>query len=389
MTHPDETIARLAAYCAVSQVFLAGTCRQQVEGVLRAPRGHVSHPLRWVLEGALRPGSLQGQVLGNTECALRWVIGSGASQEWKEQQQRALVVPDTAKGFSRWYDAVADVAAALAEVRAWGYLGQCGLTVTRLRSPKPDFLVSREGDQVDVEVTVKLMSKDEAEGLAAFHSSPVTTEELLVRPAGSPKVKKLKDGTEVEIEFTVDNLVHKFSQKAQEKNRQLREDKPSLLWIDLQFEDWWSLHPDEAWPLYVTNRGRFHTGGVWLAFYGRQGIPLLDSESIQNGVPPATRGIEHTSLRYPGYFQSKDARASAVVISWPSSTVLFENPWAPNPLPRPILERLLQLRWFDWPRSWVRPFWKEPTAGLTDLLARVCSALDEITDISQIAQLDW
>jgi hypothetical protein len=288
---------------------------------------------------------MQAAVLTNTECALRWVIDSGAGLKLKRQQQRALVVPEAAQDFSAWYDAVADVAAALAEVRAWGYLGRCGLDVTQSGPPGPDFVVSREDDQVHVEVTAKLMDKCEAAKLAAFHSSRGTLKEVLVRPAGGPKREKLINGydTEVETEFTVDNLVHKFSQKAQEKNDQLPEYKPSVLWFDLQFEDWWSLSAEEAWPLYVLANGLFHTGGVWLGFYGKKGISLLDSESLDEGHPPEARGIKHTSLRYHGYFQTEGTRASAVVISWPRCTVLFENPWAPNPLPRPIIERLLHL----------------------------------------------
>ncbi len=78
-----------------------------------------------------------------------------------------------------------------------------------------------------------------------------------------------------------------------------------------------------------------------------------------------------------------------MAISWPDCTVIFENPWAANPVPRPILERLLRLRRFDWPRSWVRPLWKEPRVALPDLRDRVRLALEQIAGIGQIARLDW
>ncbi|GAB4313060.1 MAG: hypothetical protein Kow0097_14380 [Candidatus Bipolaricaulota bacterium] len=58
-------------------------------------------------------------------------------------------------------------------------------------------------------------------------------------------------------------------------------------------------------------------------------------------------------------------------------------------LPQPILERLLHLRRFDWPRSWLRPFWKEPRIALPDLQLRVCQALDQIADVAQFARLSW
>ncbi|MBC7170215.1 hypothetical protein H5T54_04710 [Candidatus Bipolaricaulota bacterium] len=315
----------------------------------------------------------------NTEIAVRAILAEGCFKSWLPARIREAGELAEGESFRDLYSCSAPYKA-LAEIRAVGYLLACGCKVIPQSTQGPDVKLRLREEEVAVEISAVRMNAEEAEALYEFHNRrPDLCDELAVHPAGAPKPGELG----------VDNLAHKFVNKAQEENDQLPKDRPALMWLDLQFEDWWGLSPDEAWPLYVLGNGRFRTGGIWLAFYGRLGTPLLDWESIEEGLPPIARGIVHASLRYPGYFQSGEARASAVVILWPDCTLIFENPWAANPLPQPILERLLHLRRFDWPRSWLRPFWKELLEALADLQLQVCSALDEIAGVAQFARLSW
>jgi hypothetical protein len=57
-------------------------------------------------------------------------------------------------------------------------------------------------------------------------------------------------------------------------------------------------------------------------------------------------------LGFDGAFLQHD-RWSAVMLSFASGCVLFENPCARHPLPTELLEQLLTLRGFDMERSWV------------------------------------
>lgn len=355
------------------------------------PGRHILHPLRWVIEGVADDQQNRSAVLGNTEMALRWLLEKGNPQRLRRLGERATALPHANAPFDDWYYVTANVAGALAELRAWGYLGLCGLNPTPRSSSGPDFYISVDACEGIVEVTAKLMDKAEAEKLAKFKSGLAKQAETVIYPAGRPKTESIGHDRSltVETEFVVHNLAQRFAQKAGGKKNQVPGDRPSILWLDVQFEDWWCLTPAEAWPVYALGDGRFHTGGIWLAFYGKRDTPLMDFESICEGLPPETRGIKHKFLEFNGYFHSGEARASAVVISWPRCTVLFENPHASNPLPLPIIERLLQLRWFDWPRSWIRPFWKDQQTGLAELRQRVCLALDEIAGVAQVARLDW
>jgi hypothetical protein len=320
-------------------------------------------------------------VLGNTERALRTVAFGGTSDSWLSAKVRKAVQIPEKDGFGHIYSRLADACGALAEIRACGYLRLCGLEVVPRSGKGFDLTACTGSDPVAVEISAVLMTQCEAQTLFDFHNRRSSyCDEVVIHPAGAPK----------EGEFTVDNIVHKFSQKAEEENRQLPADRPALLWLDVQFEDWWSLSADEAWPLYVLPNGRFRTGGVWLGIYGRKGTPLLESESMSKGFPPQGQEAVHTTLRYPGYFAKQDVHASAVVIAWPESTVIFENPDACQRIPSQVLERLLCLPHFDWPRSWMRPFWQhDADQAVAELRSRVKRMRDQIDQLSQFVRLNW
>ncbi len=377
MTH--HAFDDLKACCPALAAALAALPKDKLERFLTARRLHVDHPLKWLLEARGQPDSLPYQVLINTELAVRAIADQRCFESWLQRRIREAATLPTGNSFEQQYSG-SEPYKALSEIRAVGYLLSFFSQVVPHSAAGPDLTLRWHSEECAVEISAVRMDHAEARALTEFHNRRASRcDELVVHPAGCPKPG----------EFTVDNVAHKFVNKAQEKNDQLPQCRPAVLWLDLQFEDLWSLDCNEAWPLYVLRSGRFRTGGVWLSFYANKDTPLMDSESIEEGSPPDVRGICHTSMRYPGYFASGGARASAVVISWPDCTVLFENPWAASPLPRAIVEGLLHLRWFDWPRSWVRPFWKETAAAQADLQGRVRVALDDIAAVARIARRDW
>lgn len=374
---------------------------EKLDVVLRAPRYYVDHPLKWLLEGAEKGDSLQKQALINTAQAYL-TIASKANAEgspnkkllsWcKNKIVRAANVPPL-EDPDATYDALADVYAALAEIRALGCLLALFENVDIPDKSGPDLVVqTTTGELVEVEVTTLRMAKNSARQLASFYCQTLEPCERLenITPGIFGEQHVFIHGEPKPGEFTVDNAVHRFVEKALEENKQLKGDKPALLWLDLQFEDHWACTPDEAWPLYVLREGRFRTGSLWLAHYGKQSsTPLLDSESITEGLPVNMRGIRYTTLRYSGYFRTKQARASAVVVLWPRCVVLFENPWNRQPLPQSFLEKIIALKWFDWPRSWVRLFWEDTQTAFKELQCRIAWALEMIQGIARKAQRDW
>ena len=372
MSFIDELFTSLDMYPATKEA-LKFIDQGQLEEVLSTGS---DHPLRWMLKGASKPCSPEALVLGNTEMAIREIFKAENLEAWfKNRMREASRTPeeDTDR-----YDVLATVYKALAEIRAVGYLLQCSFDVTPHSSEGFDLTIRTADEEIAVEVSAVRMSKPEAEKLAQFRSgkTPGFREEV-IQPAGAPKTGELQ----------VDNIAHKFSQKAEEENRQLPYDSPSLIWLDLQFEDWWSLPAEEAWPLYVLSDGRFRTGGVWLGFYGRNGISLIDGESMCEGLPRSARGIQHERMRYDGYFYKSDARASGVIIVWPRCTILYENPNARHEIPEPVIHKILCLHHFDWPRSWVRPFWK--SGAMLCLKHRVEQTWEMIDCIAEFANLDW
>lgn len=345
----------------------------QIRKLCEAPSYWPEHPLKWLLKGALAKDGDAANALGNTENALRAITGDKSMNTWVRKNARKATNSPTENEPSKVYDALADAYKALAELRAAGYLCRCGFKVQPSSESKKgfDLLAKHESTEICVEVSALRITKKEAEKWWT------KCEEKSISWAG----------TEKEGEFSVDNIVHKIVQNASEENKQLPSDRPSILWFDLQFEDSWALSVEEAWPLYTLRRGYFRTGGIWLAFYGRKQTPLLDHESLQEGLPPKARGIRFTSLRYPGYFATKNSMASAVVLTWPHYTLIFENPWSINALSTPTLTYLLRLDHFDWPRSVVRPFWEED--AIHKLQKRVEETLRMISSLAKIACLDW
>jgi len=333
------------------------------------------HPLAWLFDEAFRKNAKAQCIAAKTTKAIQIIKADSKLEDWLKMRLAETIQPPSEQKFDKAYDELAVCYKALSEIRAAYYLKSCKFEVCPQSERKKgfDFLVSTQSSEIAVEVTAMRMTKKEMEKWLIGRG------ERTIYPAGRPK----------EAEFSVDNVAHRFAQKAEDENKQLPEEIPSIVWLDLQFRDWWSLGIDEACPLYVLRGGRFRTGGIWLGFYGRECTALLDSESLSDGLPPNVRGIKHLGLRYPGYFMKESPKASAAILTLPECTIIFENPYAKKLLPYEVFARLIRLPWFDWPHSWIRPFWEKDDYAIKELQERVCAALRMINSVATHARLGW
>jgi hypothetical protein len=240
-------------------------------------------------------------------------------------------------------------------------------------SPTPDFLCPRHA--VHVEVACKLMHGGEAAALRAFFAS--RNEDLgpsrhhSVFPGGSPKVG----------ETIASNVASKFCAiKADE--HQVSAGTPMLLWVDLHDEDLFSAQDlDQARPL-CCSRGRIYSGPLWLAYYGRKGMPVLEEHPI---VPEPSEPIRR--LPFDGRFRRKSIVAG-VVLSFPQAAILFENPDAECPLPVPFVRDLLAASYCRADLSFSR--WPECAYGrwgLCGLRGRLARAGREIRAWARAAEV--
>lgn len=338
--------------------------------------GGPSHPLVWIWRGAEKKCALKDlQALGNTEMASRQM----------PQQCRDRLIKKAASSKRE------DSAGALAEIRAFEYLKQIGLDIQdNTMGEGPDFFVEAADQLIEIEVAAKLMSEGEEEKWSQFSGNSMQHEHC-VYPAGYPA-----DG-----ETSVENLASKIAAKLTEEAEQFSGRTPSIIWLDLQFKEWFNIPPQDASPIYVLRGGLFRTGPLWLAAYGCKGTRLIDNESIQEGLPPEARGVRYTRMRFSGHFQQtvtkqgeetstcKEVHTSAILFSLPQHTVLLENPFTPKPLPQDFLKMALRLGHFNWNFSWFRPFWKCDEDALRELLDKTQAALRTIEEVGQIARLSW
>jgi len=338
MPTATEIRASLAAsFSGLNQLLTDG----QIDAVLAAPTTHKPQPLAGLIRMA--PVDATGneharQVLANTDWAVRGILGRGSSglKQWiAGRVNDACAVRD--------YE---NVTAALGEVRSAGFLAQSGFDVENVRTARsktPDFRLNGFPTPVFVEVFTKNMHGDEAKALKDFLRQPspkpsaggAVIREHVVRPAGAPK----------QGETTVENLAQKFA-GIKPRGEQAAREHPTVLWVDVQDADWWSVGGQDAQPAWVGADGQFFTSGLWHAFYGLKGTSMLEGHATSL---PWKKPI---GMPFDGMF-AQHASWSAVVLGFPRRTVVFENPWANRTLPLAFTEHLLNLRWFDWPRSWM------------------------------------
>ncbi len=250
---------------------------------------------------------------------------------------------------------------ALAEVRAYGGLLECGFSVSpipRTDDSTPDFNVDAGDGEMTVEVFAKHQDKDEDDTVALMGESygpfPDTihrshrmvqdankqeARELIITtaaicPGGVPDSSKPGDSVQA-------NLISRIC--GVKKNEcQIPGDKPAVLIIDFCHfggPDMSSFTKvDQAFPIVSGHRG-ITSGALWYAVYGWKNTPVF-----QEGHKEFKRMGHDGRFRLAGDRKSK---LSAVLMVLNDCSVLLENPWATKRLTHRARMKLCRYPWFD------------------------------------------
>ncbi|WP_437798920.1 hypothetical protein [Sorangium sp. So ce693] len=350
MTHPfgpDSAAIRrglLKHRCTHLNHVLTDDMLVEVLANLRNDSSHKIHPLGRLLlatdDSVYNRDSLDA--LSNTNWAIRALLELKSSAvDWLPTHLRTLASERDHQ----------NCAAQLAEIRTAGYLAEAGARVERIlgRTVRPDFRATfLDGEQLVVEVKAKQMDGDEARLFAEFNRGEILTHtprrydgvtilEHDVQPAGRPRPHESGSGEVV---------ARKFS-RIKADAAQASSTSPSVLWIDLQDDDWPFIDSQATEPVFLGPMSCFWSNGFWHAFYGKVDTPIF----VGHCVHP--RPLEEVPrMAHMGMFADTDAWA-AVVLALPRCTVVFEHPSPRVQIPPGVLECLHRLPRFDLRRSYM------------------------------------
>jgi hypothetical protein len=235
-----------------------------------------------------------------------------------------------------------DAAAALAELRVYGAFLEAAFKVKPIQvtaKPTPDFEVDVGDGPVAVEVFAK---HQHAQGPSISTPSNQANSNKNIQititthfPAGSPDPKKKDDCTQANVISRV------CGAKGSEK--QFPTDKPCLLWIDFRTFGAWPgiISLDQCQPLISGHNG-LCSGALWYAFFGWEKAPIFEEYFDFN---ERTYRMGHAGrFRLDGKSKSK---LSGVILALTDGCVMFENPWANNPLQDRTRRHIERLPWFN------------------------------------------
>ncbi|MCB2141365.1 hypothetical protein KQH29_00315 [bacterium] len=311
-----------------------------LQAILASPPRDQLHPVRWLLQND-RKGMRQEYV--NTNRALDWILRS--DQPWVDRQ-----LPRLSSTVN--YE---EVAGALGEIRAYGYMLEAGIIVEPVHESDestPDFEIEEKSAQV--EVNTKQMHEATARELDRFNQGQPGSEDesfkflrdkereiggriIVIDPCGRPEPG----------ENVAENVISKICGiKARET--QFSDTRPSILWLDFQGEHW-HLHNmvDQVNPINTWN-GEFYAGAVWYGLYGWKGAPIFEHAS-PDWQPPTSI----VAMRHDGRFRA-GTKVDAVVLSCPRHTVVLENPFSVKPISSELWTKTICLPWFRYEASYPR-----------------------------------
>lgn len=247
-----------------------------------------------------------------------------------------------------------EASAALAELRTYGAFLEAGFKVKPIPvkdESTPDFEVDAGDGPVIVEVLAKHQDDSETElwedigsGKAPEgverHSTKINGGEIRTviseqRPGGAPDPNKPNDSVQA-------NVISRIC-AAKGKEKQFPTDKPSLLWIDLRSFGAWPevVELEQCAPLMSGHHG-LTSGALWYAFYGWRNAPIFEED-----FPLHERVVK---MGHDGRFRlhgNKKSKLSGAILALPEGLVLFENAWAPHPLPERSRRFAERLPWFN------------------------------------------
>lgn len=247
-----------------------------------------------------------------------------------------------------------EAAAAMAELRAYGALLEVGLTVRPIPTASTataDFEVDAGDGTFVVEVFAKhedadqkQLRRDIARGgtPAGVHRSTrtrggatVTTTIAILQPGGAPDPQKPDD-------CVTANVISRVC-AAKGAESQFPVGRPGLLWIDFaSFGGWSDVIKLEQTTALMSGHQGLTSGALWYAFYGWRDAPIFEED--QPLLERRYRMGHDGRYRLQG---KKQSRLSGTIIALNGALTLFENPWAPVPLPDTARRLCERLPWFD------------------------------------------
>lgn len=290
---------------------------------------HIKHPVTYLLQE-------NAEVCRNTTSA--FTIISNYDNEYYSKIKDRIVKEQNYSNINGY----------LGELRCYGYLLQCFdktisvKPVSTKNVQTPDFVVTNtlNNEKVYVEVNTKQCNVEESKKLAKHREDwlkkekkkPVDIDISVLAPFGVSK-----DHANIDA-------IQKLAQIKQKK-QQIPESSTGILWIDLQSEGMdriLGIH--QAAPLwYIGSYGMF-SGILWYALYGKKELPIFNSSQFH----VAYKGMENfETMRHDGLFlQRQDF--SAVIVSGSKYTLFFENPFSKNKIPMWFIEKIINVRNFDY-----------------------------------------
>ena len=152
----------------------------------------------------------------------------------------------------------------------------------------------------------------------------------------------VKDPKKRPLEFPANKLIDRVL-NSKRKAHQFSKGSTTLLWLDLKHGMQMSVADCTPFRSLLAKNGCFlGTHGVWHAFYGDEGGPLVAERSVLE----FGGAIQTYEQRRQGWFR-ETASAAGAVLATTDGVLLFENPWAAAPLDadqRAQIMRLSELR---------------------------------------------
>lgn len=339
-----------------------------INKVFAIPKTHKQQPLARLLDphNNNKFGSV-AQVLANTNRAIGFINQRYDMEKWLCKKLKVACGTD-----------FADASGALAEIRALGMLLEAGFNprcVPEGDEPTPDFELIDEGINFNVtatiEVTCRQMDGNEATKLAKFNNNAPSQPDnnvCIIHTLGPPSKNK--------HEHTTMNVVHRIASLKQ-GDKQIYPNTPHILWVDFQDEDMFGIE-NQIVPVEVDStvdhEGNFHSGGIWLGFFGHNGDEVLYNARCDEEFTSQMS----TPMNFKGRFQ-QEPLLSLAVLSFPRLTILFENPNPQTAIQSTWWPKAFKLPWISFAQSYVSwpdniNMYAQRINDIRDFLTRVSSA---------------
>ena len=300
----------------------------------------LTHPIIYLLEDENERVEASGYCAysrENTKAAIARL--RAAHEDWLKKTKKKLLDKNRE-----------NVSATLGEIRCFGYLAEtfgsnAVSNISESKTPTPDFQVCFNGYTVIVEVNTVQINENEANSLKKINNQ--------IRQPSNEKIRITEHishpyGLKTDASTTQSVILKMKSVK--EKNHQLTDAKPSILWVDLQDEYMNMLcdRIDKSGPFF-SGKGYGGVEGIisnelWFSLYSKTGDPVFEGESLNSDCGREVSIKEN--IHFGKFNDPKYRNLSAVVFSGPNSVVFYENPRAKNKIPNGFVERLSSGRWF-------------------------------------------